>query len=146
MDAFAPSILGNATYEGGVYGAPTGGNTVALLANPALFEAAGVDLPDDDTWTWDDFADIAAEITASQEDVFGFEPRFDDFNRVWFAQRGYDMYTEEGQLDVEPEVLADYWEFALGLMEDGAIPSAELISEVSHASPEQTRSGRVAAR
>lgn len=143
MDAFDQSILGNATYDGGVYGAPTGGNTVALLANPRLFEEAGVPLPDDDTWTWDDFADIAAEISANGGDeVFGFEPRFHDFNRVWFAQRGYTMYTEDGGLDVDPAVLEEYWDYALGLRDSGAIPSAELISEVIQASPELTLMGQ----
>lgn len=143
MDAFDQSILGNATYEGGVYGAPTGGNTVALLANPRLFEEAGVALPDDDTWTWDDFADVAAEISAAGGgDYFGFEPRFHDFNRVWFAQRGYTMYTEEGGLDVDPSVLEEYWDYALDLRDSGAIPSAELISEVIQASPELTLMGQ----
>lgn len=142
MDAFAPSILGNATYQDGIYGAPTGGNTVALLANPRLFEEAGLELPNDDEWTWDEFAEIAATISANVEGAFGFEPRFYDFNRVWFAQRGYEMYTEEGLLDVEPEVLEEYWTFAQSLLADGAIPSAELISEVILASPEQTLMGQ----
>lgn len=143
MSAFAESILGNATYEGGVYGAPTGGNTVALLANPRLFEEAGVALPDDETWTWEEFADIAEQISANGGDgVFGFEPRLHDFNRVWFAQRGYTMYTEDGGLDVAPEVLEEYWDFALELRDRGAIPSAELISEVIQASPELTLMGQ----
>ena len=142
MDVFPESILGNAIYQDGVYGAPTGGNTIALLANPRLFDEAGIPLPDDDTWTWDEFAEIASAITANVDDAYGFEPSFEDFNRVWFAQRGYDMYTEDGQLDVDASVLADYWEFAEDMRDSGAIPPASLISEVSQASPELSLMGQ----
>lgn len=136
---FDQPILANAEYEGGLYGVPTGANTVAMFANPELFEQAGVEMPDDDTWTWQDLADISAEISANTpENVVGFEPRFHDFDRIWFAQRGQPMYTEDGTLDVEAETLAEYWELGLEMQESGAIPEPSLLNEVINAETEQT--------
>lgn len=51
---------------------PTGVSTFGLIINPAIFEQAGVELPDDETWTWDDFTRIATEISANTpEGVYG---------------------------------------------------------------------------
>src|SRR5690625_2294362 len=41
----------------------SGLNAVVFLINPAVFEAAGVEIPDDTTWTWDDLIDIATGIS-----------------------------------------------------------------------------------
>src|SRR5690625_1917782 len=43
-------------------------NAAVFLVNPAVFEEAGVELPDDTTWTWDDLIDIATEISENTED------------------------------------------------------------------------------
>ncbi len=43
-----------------------------MIANKDIFDKYGVDLPDDTTWTWDDLADIANEISEkSGGAVFG---------------------------------------------------------------------------
>ncbi|WP_448059528.1 ABC transporter substrate-binding protein [Cellulomonas hominis] len=140
---FDENILSNATYDGGVYGVPTGGNAGAIIANPALFEAAGVPMPDDDTWTWDDFADIAKKISdASPDGTYGAEIRPPDMIGTWAAQRGTPMYTADGEVGVTPDVLADFWQMTLDLQESGAAPSAEITQEVVSASPEQTLAGQ----
>jgi len=136
---FEKNILANAVYKDKLYGVPTGVNTVAMLANPAIFKAAGVPMPDDDTWTWEDFAKIANQIgQKAGNGIVGFEPRFYDFDRVYLAQRGSPMYTEEGKLDVDEKVLADYWKMELDLSKNGGMPTAEQLNEVIQAAPEQT--------
>ena len=140
---FAPSILTNATYEDELYGLPTGANTISLVANPRIFEEAGVPLPDDDTWTWDDFVDIANEISEkAPEDVYGYESQPDDMDRVFIAQRGEPMYSEDGKLDVNASTMEEYWEMITELRDGGGMPSAELTSEVVAAAPEQTLMGQ----
>ena len=57
-DAYPDFTLTSATVDDTLYGLPTGGNAIGVLINPAIFEAAGVELPDA-SWTWEDFADIA---------------------------------------------------------------------------------------
>ncbi|WP_220037275.1 sugar ABC transporter substrate-binding protein [Curtobacterium sp. MCBD17_019] len=44
------------------YYMPGGFNTVALYCNEEVFAKAGVDLPGDEDWTWDDFERAAAKI------------------------------------------------------------------------------------
>src|SRR4051794_31085559 len=60
---FEPDTLGAGEFDGGLYGLNAGINSFAVVVNPAAFKTAGVPIPDDKTWTWDDFAKTAAEIT-----------------------------------------------------------------------------------
>jgi multiple sugar transport system substrate-binding protein len=140
---FDDAILSNATYEDNLYGLPTGANTISLVANPRIFEEAGVPLPDDDEWTWDEFVDISNEISANTPDgVFGYESQPDDMDRVYIAQRGEPMYSEDGKLDVNASTMEEYWEMIVELRDGGGMPSAELTSEVVAAAPEQTLMGQ----
>ena len=43
-----------------------------MTIDPEVFEAAGVDIPDDTTWTWDDLIETATKITeATPDGTFG---------------------------------------------------------------------------
>src|SRR5690242_1424802 len=53
---FEPDTLSAGEFDGGLYGLNAGINSFAVVVNPAAFKAAGVAIPDDTTWTWDDFA------------------------------------------------------------------------------------------
>ena len=52
-----PPISTPAGWTASYYGVSTGSNAFAVLANPTLFKEAGVDLPDDSTWTWEEYAE-----------------------------------------------------------------------------------------
>jgi len=85
---YDPSSYSSATLGGAVYGLPTGGNARGLLINVDLFEQAGVPLPDDSTWTWQDFVDIAGQLSANLPDgVYGVDWRL-DIKEEFAAQRG----------------------------------------------------------
>ncbi len=143
VSPFDVDILSNATYEDAVYGVPAGGNAAAVLANPALFEAAGVEMPDDDTWTWDDFAEIAEQISASTPDgTYGAEIRPPDLIGTWAAQHGTPLYNEDGEVGVTDKVMQQFWQMTLDLQASGASPSAEVTQEVLTAGPEQTLAGQ----
>jgi multiple sugar transport system substrate-binding protein len=141
---FSANILSNSTYEGGVYGVPTGANTLAILANPDIFEQAGIELPDDDAWTWEEFAEIATQITANTPDgIYGAELRFEDINGTYAAQRGESLYSTDGKsVAVPATTLADYWTMSLGLLKSGGTAPAELQEEVKAAGPEETLLGQ----
>ncbi|MBZ0286101.1 MAG: sugar ABC transporter substrate-binding protein [Anaerolineae bacterium] len=55
---------------GDLYAGPVNWDTIALLYNKDLFDAAGVAYPTAD-WTWNDFADAAAKLTNPEEDIYG---------------------------------------------------------------------------
>src|SRR5699024_12874376 len=44
--------------------------------------------------------------------------------RVWLRQHGASMWTEEGEVGFEPELLAEFWQFSLDEISQGAAPSA----------------------
>lgn len=144
LTPFDDAILTSATIDGTVYGAPTGGNTVGVVASPAIFEQAGVEMPDDATWTWEEFVDIANEISANTPDgVFGAEMRPYDLLGSYAAQRGIGgLYTPEGGLAVTADVLTDFWQMEVDLLEGGGMAGPELTTEVIMAGTEQTLIGQ----
>ena len=142
---FPEAALGNGSFSGTQYGVPTGVNTYAVLANPRVFEEAGVALPDDDTWTWEDYVDIANEISAnSPEGVYGTsDPTSADALDLYSRQQGKGLYTEDGKLDIDAQILTDWWTMSKGLMESGGAPEASMTTELAgQPSPEQTLMGR----
>ncbi|MBX9245598.1 extracellular solute-binding protein [Actinotalea ferrariae] len=138
------SILASGEMEGGQYGLPTGVNAYAILANTSVFEQAGVELPDDETWTWDDYVDVATEISEkAPEGMYGTQDY--GFNEPGFAifarQRGEALYNEDGSLGFSEETLAEWWEISLQLRDQGATPPAAETVEVDAGGPEQSLVG-----
>lgn len=135
--------LENGQVKGKQYGVSTGANALAMVVNPAVFQAAGVALPDDSKWSWDDFAKIAAEVTAkSPKGTYGTATVLTHDSLDAFArQRGESLYTQDGQLGLQKETVQDYFDYSLKLSETGAAPSASETVEKLNASTEQTLMG-----
>jgi multiple sugar transport system substrate-binding protein len=131
----------NGFREGEQLALAAGLSTLVVVANPAVFEAAGVDLPDDKTWTWDDYAEISKEITDNSPDgVFGSKSVAWDIIEVasWVEQRGSHLFTEDGDLGVKTEDFASLFSLAKSMMEEGGSPSASESAEQLTLSPEQS--------
>ncbi|WP_216844116.1 ABC transporter substrate-binding protein [Phytoactinopolyspora alkaliphila] len=120
------STLATGEFDGGIYGLSAGVNSLSVFANPAIFDEAGVELPDDQTWTWEDFRELAAEISEQTPDgVYGaasFSGAESAFT-VWARQHGESLYGED-DVAFSPGTLASFYEFALELEEIGAAPPA----------------------
>ena len=139
------AALGNGKFSGKQYGVPSGVNTYGVVINPAVFKAAGVALPDQDTWTWDDFARIAAEISKkAPKGTYGAEdPTTADTLDLFSRQQGESLYTKGGGLAISAQTLTKWWTLTQAMRDSGATPSASLTEElVSQTSPEQTLMGR----
>nr|BFF21788.1 hypothetical protein GCM10025730_53090 [Promicromonospora thailandica] len=125
-------MLASGTVDGRLYAVPIGvaGNGVVL--NTSLFEKYGVPVPDTDTWTWDDF-DAAAEAIseASGGEAYGVSPfGWESFSLGIFArQRGDELFDAEGDVAIDPDTLAAYWQQELDWIESGAAPDAAHLSE-----------------
>jgi multiple sugar transport system substrate-binding protein len=102
-----------------------------------------VELPDDTSWTWDDFAKTAKDITdKSPKGTYGTATVLTHDSLDAFArQRGKSLYTQDGQLGLEKETVQDYFDFSLKLSESGAAPSASETVEKLNVSTEQTLMG-----
>ncbi|AFR30328.1 extracellular solute-binding protein [Arthrobacter sp. Rue61a] len=127
--------------EDGLMGIAAGINAATILANPAVFQAAGVALPDDKTWTWEDFERIAAEVTAkSPKGTYGAAAYGTDEASlgVWLRQNGKSLYTEDGKLGFDPSDIAEWWAFLKQLSEKKAVPSASEVVEAEAAPLDQS--------
>ncbi|MEH3090033.1 MAG: extracellular solute-binding protein [Microbacterium arborescens] len=105
QSTFTPGSLDAGIIDGKLYALPTGIGSRGIIVNPAVFEAAGVPLPDDTSWTWDDYIDIAQQISEKSGDgVYGSAQIANDQSLMAFArQRGEDLYTADGEFGGERE-------------------------------------------
>lgn len=133
----------NGQVKGTQYGVSTGANALAVVVNPAVFKAAGVELPDDSKWSWDDFASLAKNITEkSPKGTYGTATVLTHDSLDAFArQRGKSLYTQDGQLGLDKDTVQAYFDYSLKLSESGAAPSASETVEKLNASTEQTLMG-----
>lgn len=110
MDDFLPSTIGNATFEGKLYGLPDkmdNGNAAIAIFNLDILGEKGIALPTDD-WTLQDFVDIAQKANAPDKKVFGtgyFPGTYYDFAslaRTW----GTDVFSSDSSkllLNTDPK-------------------------------------------
>ncbi|GAA4682349.1 ABC transporter substrate-binding protein [Frondihabitans cladoniiphilus] len=137
LDKVSKSQLDSATTKQGAidgkqYGVPTGISTQAIVANPVLFKAAGVALPDDKTWTWDDYEKIAKKISDSgQPGVTGSTALGTDISQIgtWFRQDGKSLFTKDGKIGFTQAELTDFFTFAKKMVTTGAAQTADEASQ-----------------
>lgn len=123
-----PTIVEGGQSDGVQYAIPTGVNALVMMANPELFEEAGVEIPDDSTWTWDDFIDISSTIQ-EETGAYGTNNPIAQTLMVWLRQQDKGLFTEEGQLGAESEDIEEYFTFLEELIDEGGLPSASEMSE-----------------
>ncbi|GAA2284210.1 extracellular solute-binding protein [Glycomyces scopariae] len=126
-------------FDGKTYGIPTGVNSLCLLVNPAIVEAAGLSLPDDKSWTWADFMQFTTDISAAGDAVGNSAISFSNeslFN-VFARQKGESLYTEDGQLGFTEATMNAWWQMVLDLRDSGAIPEPSQIVEAFAAGQDQ---------
>ncbi|MGX9899968.1 ABC transporter substrate-binding protein [Arthrobacter sp. SA17] len=138
---FDEAALNAGKGEDGLTGIAAGINAATILANPAVFKAAGVELPDDSKWTWEDFERIAAEVTEkSPKGTYGAAAYGTDEASlgVWLRQNGKSLYTSDGKLGFEPSDIAEWWAFLKQMSEKKAVPSAAEVVEAEAAPLDQS--------
>ncbi|GAB6897098.1 ABC transporter substrate-binding protein [Kineosporia succinea] len=122
------------------YALPIGNGAMSLVANKTLFEKYGIALPDDKTWTWDEFESLAAEFsTKSKGDVVGVGALGTEAGQItnYARQNGGDLFDDSGNVVLEAAVLAEFWERTARMAGKGA-PSAESSVEQMTAALNQT--------
>lgn len=130
-----------ANVDGEQWGVASGLSTQVVVANKTLFDAAGVPLPDDTTWTWEDYVDIAAQISQNSPDgVFGAAPLGMDAIsfQAFLRQQGAAAYTADGEVGFDAEDFATYLELAQELRDSGGSGGPEIASEQTALPLEQT--------
>ncbi|TYB56213.1 extracellular solute-binding protein [Nonomuraea sp. PA05] len=139
------AALDNGKFGGVQYGVPTGVNAIAVVVNEAVFDQAGVPLPDEDTWTWDDFTRTARQLAGKLPDgTFALaDPTRTDMLDAYSRQRGQALYTADGKVGIAEATLTAWWAMTLELMKAGATPPASQTAElITQPAPEQSLMGR----
>lgn len=137
---FVEGTANSGDIDGNSYGVNAGINTPVILINPDIFDDLGIELPDDTTWTWDDYASIAQSITdASDGDVIGSSAFFsnDALMSAWLRQRGKSLFTADG-LGFDASDVTAWLQYHVDMFESGALPSASQITEDSSVSQDQS--------
>ncbi|GAA3556223.1 sugar ABC transporter substrate-binding protein [Kribbella ginsengisoli] len=138
---FEPDTLAAGEFDGGLYGLNAGINSFAVIANPAVFKAAGVALPDDTTWTWDDYARISAEISSKLNGKAwgtGTLGQNEASLNLWARQNGESLWTKDGKLGVSEDKATSFFQYVLKLRDAKALPSAEAVSQDLNAALDQS--------
>lgn len=141
MDEVARS---NGQVDGVQVAVTTGINAPGMIVNRAVLEAAGVELPDPETWTWDDFVAAATAVSEGSPDgTYGSGTVFShDSIDLWARQHGQILYTEDGEIGVDAATVQSFFEFSKSLVDAGASPGADELVELTDVGPEQTLVGR----
>ena len=136
LSAMDPKVLDTGKVEGTLVGAPIGVANFSIGANPQLLKKAGVAMPDDKTWTWDQLAQTSAQVTQKlgSQGVYGF----DGFGTgaaelgAWARQRGEEVWPTDGPGVSEPTITS-FFDYANKLVASKATPPASVQVENSTA-------------
>lgn len=126
---------------GTLYALPSGVNVHAYVVDPQIVADAGLEVPDDTTWTWDEFAGFVTAVADGTEDGvygvqnFGF---LDPILQIWLRQHEESLFTEDGGLGFDVDTVADWYAYLLELQRAGAMPDASKAEEVQAAGVEQS--------
>jgi multiple sugar transport system substrate-binding protein len=141
LSAMDPKVLDTGKVNGTLVGAPIGVANFSVAVNPKVLQQAGVSMPDDKTWTWDDLAETSAQVTKKLESqgVYGL----DGFGSAtaelaaWGRQRGEELWPTDGP-GLSEGTITSYFDYAQKLMDMKATPPAGKQSENATAALDQS--------
>ncbi|MET1156772.1 extracellular solute-binding protein [Arthrobacter sp.] len=127
LSKFSESTQALGEYEDGLYGLSTGRNALTVVVNENLFKQAGVELPDDSTWTWNDYYRISKELSEKLPGIagsdYGNSP--DASIKVWLRQFDEELFNAAGDgTGYSVENLKSYFEHLLKVRDEAGGASA----------------------
>jgi pectin-derived oligosaccharide transport system substrate-binding protein len=133
---FDGEALATGQVGGAQYALPIGVGVLSTVVNADLFGKYGVALPDDKTWTWDDYARIAKELTTkSGGEIHGSAgaPGFDAGSlKYWIRQDGGNLFDQDGKVSVKPESLVKMWKYGLDLISsEASVKASTMVEDVT---------------
>lgn len=114
----------------GLFGMPISTTGYAILVNVDTLDELGIELPDDENWTWEEYSEWAKSISdASGGAVRGSSVLPHEFGlQQWARQHGENLFAD-GAVAITPETLAAYFERLKQLVDSGAGQDAGAVSE-----------------
>lgn len=138
-DEFADELMDTGIVDSTLYAMPVGSTALTMGTNTALLEESGIEIPDDETWTWDDLLDLASEVS-EESDTYGLAGSFDSGSFHLYLRQNYgvDTVEEDGELPWGPDEAAEYFEMLGEFQDAGAYPSPAQMAEQRGIAREQT--------
>jgi len=135
VDNLGGAAVSTGEVDGGVYALPTHYVGQAIVYNVDLFDDNGLDATEIETW--DDFADVATELTDPANSFWGtndatLDPAQRGFE-AWVRQSGQEVFTEDGGIGFDADVATEWYEYWQELRDAGAIPPADIQTEANSA-------------
>lgn len=130
VSEMSATVLDTGKVNGVLVGDPVGVANYAIGVNPKILQSAGLEIPDDTTWTWDDLAKLAAAVTAKLggDGIYGLDQFGTNSTELsfWARQRGEEVWPSEGQTPISAPTITSYFDYAAKLIEMGATPPASV--------------------
>jgi multiple sugar transport system substrate-binding protein len=141
---FEDSTVDIGRVEGaGLAAISAGVGVAAVHVNTQVFDDAGVDLPDDSTWTWDDFRTVAEEVSKKSGDgIYGASQLATNpaAYPVWLRQQGQALW-KDGGIGFDEKGASSFFEFMEDLGKSDGTPGADLSVEDGNQGPDQSLFG-----
>jgi len=118
MGDFYPGTMDAFKLEGKTYAIPSGLDPWVMYYNRDLFDRFQVPYPQPG-WTWDDFLVKAGALTHKDEDMFGYTPRANYEDALFFLmQHGGHLVDEAGKPTLDDPLNVEAMQWYAGLFQD----------------------------
>ena len=142
VSKFEEVSIQNGTTDDGLVGITTGINSFTLTANPKILKEAGLEVPDDKTWTWDDYRKMTETVSEKLDGKYGAEaPNEPAGLQTWLRQDGKHLTGSDGALGFTAEDLTGYFQHHRDLLSGGSYPKASVLAENQNAGPDRSMTG-----
>ena len=134
VSGFVEGTEASGDIEGKNYGVNAGINTPVIMVHADLLEELGIEMPDDTTWTWDDWLELATSISeASGGDVIGTSTFISNDSMLsgWLRQQGKELFVPGNEPGFTVDDIVTWLEYHQQFADAGAIPSPSQITEDS---------------
>ncbi|GAA1430599.1 extracellular solute-binding protein [Microlunatus lacustris] len=130
VSKFAEGTVDSGRVDGKLVGINAGVNAAVILANPQVFEKAGMDLPDDTTWTWDSMMETAAEVAAKADVPTGVAAMFptDVMFAAFLRQNGKELW-QDNQLGFEAADAQGWFDLMMKFQDAKAMGTPSAMTE-----------------
>ncbi|MDR6986911.1 multiple sugar transport system substrate-binding protein [Paenarthrobacter nitroguajacolicus] len=140
LDKVPNTTLSRGEVDGKLYGLATGVTTIGMVVNKTITDQAGVTIPDDKTWSWEDYAKFATEVTEKTGGKVygaGYDVSTETGPIMLARQRGEDFYTKDNKLGVSEKTIEDWFQYSVDLRKAGGYPPAGFFEQIG-GSPAQS--------
>jgi multiple sugar transport system substrate-binding protein len=130
VSKFAEGTVDSGKINDKLVGVNAGINSAVIMGNPKIFEKAKMDLPDDKTWTWDQLAEVAAEVASKAGVPYGMAGLLGSDNgfALVLRQNGKELFTPDG-VGFDVADAQAWYDLMVKFQKAGALGTPEQISE-----------------